>query len=97
MEFKRSPAYVREAIPAMAMSRGGILVLGVTDDRRLVGQPLDQVTLDRVAGVAHEAGVDVDVRAIRVGRVPLTLVVVPAITDRVVTTSDGACCGGSAA
>jgi hypothetical protein len=89
LEFKRSAVYVKEAIPAMAMSRGGMLVLGVTDDRRLAGRPLDQATLDKIVGAAHEAGVDVDVRAIRVGRTPLTLVIVPAVTDRVVTTSDG--------
>jgi len=89
LEFKRSPAFLREAIPAMAMSRGGVLVIGVTDERRLVGRALDQETLDRVASAAYEAGVDVDLRAITVGGTPITLVVVPAVRDRIVTTSDG--------
>lgn len=89
LEFKRSPAFLREAIPAMAMSRGGVLVIGVTDERRLVGRTLDQETLDRVASSAYEAGVEVDVRAITVGGTAITLVVVPAVRDRIVTTSDG--------
>jgi ATP-dependent DNA helicase RecG len=89
LEFKRSPAALKEAIPAMAMSRGGVVVIGVTDERRLVGHSLDQDTLDRVAAAAYEAGVDVDVREIAVGGRPLTLVVVPAVPDRVVTTPDG--------
>jgi hypothetical protein len=89
LDFKRSAHHLREAIPAMAMSRGGVIVLGVSDDRRLVGRPLDQETLDRVMSVAHESGVDVRVRSIRVGRVPLTLVLVPAVHDRIVTTPDG--------
>jgi ATP-dependent DNA helicase RecG len=89
LEFKRSAHHLREAIPAMAMSQGGLIVLGVTDDRRLAGRALDQDTLDRIAAAAYESGVEVAVRAIRVGRVPLTLVVVPAVRDRIVTTPDG--------
>jgi len=89
LDFKRSAGHLKEAIPAMAMSRGGVLVLGVSDERRLVGHALDQETLDRVAAVAYESGVEVDVRAIAVGRVPLTLLVVPAVPDRIVTTPDG--------
>ena len=89
LEFKRSANHVRDAIPAMAMSRGGVLVIGVTDERRLVGRALDQETLDRVASAAYEAGVEVDVRAITVGGTAITLVVVPAVRDRIVTTSDG--------
>jgi hypothetical protein len=73
----------------MAMSEGGVIVLGVTDERRLVGCTLDQATLDRVTAAACDAGVDVAIRAIRVGRVPLVLVVVPAVRDRIVTTPDG--------
>ena len=89
LEFKRSAQHVREAIPAMAMSQGGVIVLGVSDDRELVGRALDQATLDRVATAAYDAGVDVEVRAVRVGRVPLVLVLVPAVRDRIVTTPDG--------
>ena len=67
VEFKRSASFVREAIPAMAMSRGGVLLLGVAEDRSLPGCPLDQATLDRIAQIAYDAGVDVDVREVRVG------------------------------
>ncbi len=56
LEFKRSAHHVRDAIPAMAMSDGGVIVLGVTDERELVGCPLDQETLDRVTCAAYDAG-----------------------------------------
>jgi ATP-dependent DNA helicase RecG len=89
LEFKRSPIRLREAIPAMAMSEGGAIVIGVSDDRELVGRALDQETLDRITAAACECGVDVEVRAVSVGRVPLVLVLVPAVRDRIVTTADG--------
>jgi ATP-dependent DNA helicase RecG len=89
LEFKRSALHLRDAIPAMAMSEGGAIVLGVSDERELVGRALDQETLDRITAAACECGVDVGVRAITVGRVPLTLVLVPAVRDRIVTTPDG--------
>ena len=89
LEFKRSAHHLRDAIPAMAMSAGGAIVLGVTDERDLVGRPLEQETLDRITAAACECGVDVAVREITVRRVPLTIVLVPAIRDRIVTTPDG--------
>jgi ATP-dependent DNA helicase RecG len=89
LEFKRSANHLRDAIPAMAMSEGGAIVLGVSDERELVGRALDQETLDRITAAACECGVEVRVRAVKVGRVPLTLVLVPAIRDRIVTTPDG--------
>jgi hypothetical protein len=89
LEFKESPYHIREVIPAMAMSRGGQIVLGVSDDRRLVGCPLDQRTLDAVMRRAREAAVDVVVTPLRVAAVHLTLVTVPLVGDRIVTTSDG--------
>jgi predicted HTH transcriptional regulator len=89
LEFKESPYHVREVIPAMAMSHGGEIVLGVSDDRRLVGCPLDQRTLDAVTRRAREAAVDVSIAPLRVGAVHLTLVTVPRVGDRIVTTSDG--------
>lgn len=89
LEFKRSAHHVRDPIPAMAMSAGGAIVLGVTDERELVGRPLDQDTLDRITAAACECGVEVGVREITVGRVPLTIVLVPAVHDRIVTTPDG--------
>jgi hypothetical protein len=53
LEFKRSAQRVHESVVAMAMAGGGTIVLGVADDRRLVGCPPDQGTLDRIALVAH--------------------------------------------
>src|SRR5687767_12199918 len=40
LEFKRSAGHLRDAIPAMAMSEGGAIVLGVSDERELVGRPV---------------------------------------------------------
>jgi predicted HTH transcriptional regulator len=89
LEFKASANNLREVIPAMAMTSGGEVVLGVTDERRLVGCSLDQQTLDAVMRRAHECGVEVEIEAIVVGRRQLTVVHVPAVTNRIVTTSDG--------
>jgi ATP-dependent DNA helicase RecG len=89
LEFKRSANHLRDAIVAMAMSDGGVIVVGVGDDHGLVGRALDQETLDRITAAACECGVEVGIRAIHVGRVPLTLVLVPAVRDRIVTTPDG--------
>ncbi len=89
LEFKTSAANLREVIPAMAMTAGGQVVLGVNDKRRLVGCALDQQVLDAVMRRAQDAGVDVGIQPLVVGGVELTLVTVPHVTDRIVTTSDG--------
>jgi ATP-dependent DNA helicase RecG len=90
LDFKRgTPDEVRNTIPAMAMSDGGLLVLGVDDNRKLVGCPLSQNTQDRITRFARECGVDVQLREIKVGEVPLTIVAVPEIRGRIVTTPDG--------
>ncbi len=89
LEFKTSAGNLREVIPAMAMTAGGQVVLGVSDERRLVGCALSQRVLDAVMRRAQESEVDVSVQPLVVGRVGLTLVTVPRVTDRIVTTSDG--------
>jgi schlafen family protein len=89
LEFKASPNNLREVIPAMAMTRGGAIVLGVTDGRALHGCPLDQRTLDQIMRRAQESGVDVELEPLLVGRVALTVVHVPHVKSRIVTTSDG--------
>jgi ATP-dependent DNA helicase RecG len=89
LEFKASANNLREVIPAMAMTRGGEIVLGISDDRRLIGCPLNQRVLDKIMRRAQEARVDVTVEPLVVGGVPLTLVTVPRIADRIVTTADG--------
>ena len=89
LEFKRSAHHLQDSVVAMAMGRGGTVLIGVTDDRRLIGCALDQPTLDRIGLVAHETQVDLGIRALRVAGTPLVAVTVPAIDGRIVTTSDG--------
>jgi hypothetical protein len=73
----------------MAMGEGGTILVGVADDRRIVGCAPVQDTLDRIGFVAFETEVELAVRLLSVGGVALALVDVPAIRDRVVTTPDG--------
>jgi len=89
LEFKRSTASLQESVVAMSMNSGGVILVGVADDRRLTGCRLDQPALDRIAFVAHETAVPVKVRILDVGRTPVIMITVPAVGDRVVTTSDG--------
>jgi ATP-dependent DNA helicase RecG len=89
LEFKRSANHVVESVVAMAMADGGAILVGVTDDRRLVGCAPVQATLDRLVQVATEVDVDVALRLLRVGGATVVLCEVPAVRDRVVTTPDG--------
>ena len=89
LEFKRSAAHVQESVVGMAMARGGTILVGVGDDRRLVGCASVQDALDRVGKVAMETDVELRVRLLRVGGVPVVAVEVPVVRDRVVTTPDG--------
>ena len=105
LDFKRGvPSDVRDAIPAMAMTDGGLIVCGVADDRRLTGCPLSQNTQDRITRYAAECGVDVQLREIAVRSAPaatgpqrqrppeptlLTICAVPEVRGRIVTTPDG--------
>jgi ATP-dependent DNA helicase RecG len=89
LEFKRSANHLQESVVAMAMGSGGAVVIGVSDDRRLVGCAYDQVTLDRISFVAHETQVDLRVRPLLVRGTPVIEVVIPAVHDRIVTTPDG--------
>lgn len=89
LEFKRSAAHLKESVAAMAMSSGGAVIIGVADDRRLVGCPAEQATIDHIALVAHETQVDLSIRPLLVGGTPLIEVLVPCVRDRIVTTPDG--------
>ena len=101
LDFKRGvPSDVRDAIPAMAMTDGGLIVHGVADDRRITGCPLSQNTQDRITRFAAECGVDVQLREIAVGGASgpstpdpepklLTICAVPEVRGRIVTTPDG--------
>ena len=91
LDFKRgvSADAVLDAIPAMAMTDGGLIVHGVANDRSIVGCPLSQRTQDRITRFAAECDVDVRVKAIQVGGTELTLTFVPQVLGRIVTTPNG--------
>jgi ATP-dependent DNA helicase RecG len=89
LEFKSSPGNLQESVVAMSMNAGGVILVGVSDSRRLTGCALDQLALDRIAFVAHETAVAVQVRVLDVAGTPVLMIAVPAVGDRVVTTSDG--------
>ena len=90
LDFKRGiNDSLYEVIPAMAMTNGGILVHGVDDERRILGCPLIQRVQDRITRYAKECSVEVEVRAVGVGGRELTLVAVPEVGERIVTTPDG--------
>lgn len=90
LDFKRgvSPGML-DAIPAMAMTSGGLIIHGVKDDRTIIGCPLSQNTLDRISQYAHQCDVPVEVRSILVDGVELTITTVPEVPGRIVTTPDG--------
>lgn len=90
LDFGVSPAKdLQKTFAAMAMTDGGRVLLGIADDRSLVGCALDQRTFDTVKRAADAVEVDVQVRELRVDGHPLVEVLVPAVHDRIVTTSDG--------
>ena len=90
LDFKRGvPSDIRDAIAAMAMTHGGLIVHGVDDNRNVTGCPLSQNTQDRITRIASECGVDVQLREIAVGQRKLTICAVPEVRGRIVTTPDG--------
>lgn len=89
LDFKESASFLKDIIPAMAMTLGGLIVCGVSDDRRFVGCPLDQKTLDRIYRLAHETGVDVQTQALHVDGLELTVIAVPEVRDHIVTSTEG--------
>jgi ATP-dependent DNA helicase RecG len=90
IEFKRKPERaLRETIAAMAMALGGVVIIGVDDDRTIVGCPATQHIQDRINDAAHDVEVDVTVRELRVADKILTVVHVPVVDGRIVTTPDG--------
>ena len=89
LEFKASVNHIGESVVAMAMTHGGRIVVGVSDERRLTGHPPEQRSLDRIADVAQETGVDLEVERLDVSGTTLLVVTVPAVFPRVVTTPDG--------
>ena len=90
LDFKRGvPADAKDAIAAMAMTQGGLIVHGVDDQRNILGCPLSQNTQDRITRIAAECSVDIQVREIAVGERALTVCAVPEVRGRIVTTPDG--------
>ncbi len=90
LDFKRGVSKgMLDAIPAMAMTAGGLIVHGVNDERRIIGCPFSQNTLNRISQYAHECDVDVTVRSILVDNVELTITAVPEVRGRIVTAPDG--------
>lgn len=89
LDFKRQPAKLREIIPAMAMTSGGLVVIGVTNKRELHGARLDQATSDEIARAARDVGVDVELREVEVDGRGVVIITVPEVPDRIVTTPDG--------
>jgi ATP-dependent DNA helicase RecG len=89
LDFKKGADYLKDVIPAMAMTDGGIILLGVAEDRSLTGRSLTQKIHDTVKRSGNGCGVDVGVKEIDVDGIKLTVVEVPAVTGRVVTTTDG--------
>ena len=90
LDFKRGvPDDIRETIPAMAMTDGGLIVHGVRDNRTLAGCPLSQNTADRIKRYAYECGIEVAMREVEVAEFRLTITEVPEVRGRIVTTPDG--------
>ena len=59
------------------------------DERRVVGCPLTQRTQNQVTAYAKECHVTVELRSVRAGNHDLTIVAVPEVRGRIVTTPDG--------
>jgi ATP-dependent DNA helicase RecG len=89
LELKSSANHLTEPIASFAMTDGGLIVLGIDDRRRLLGCEMTQQVLDRVRRAAHGCGVDIQMKPITVAGIPLTVVAVPEIRGRIVTTPDG--------
>ena len=90
LDFKRGvPDSILRTIPAMAMTSGGLIVHGVTDDRKIVGCSLSQKSMDNIIRRANQCGVEVEIRSFIVGETELIVTEVPEIRGRIVTTPDG--------
>ena len=89
LEFKSSVRHLGESVVAMAMTRGGTILVGVGDGRRVPGCRADQEALDRVAMLSDELQVDLELERLTVGGAVVLAITVPAVAPRVVTTPDG--------
>lgn len=71
------------------MTDGGLAVLGVRDDRKIVGCRLSQRVLDKVTQAGRLCGVEVQLKELRIDGAEITMVAVPEVRGRIVTTPDG--------
>ena len=90
LDFKRGvPDDIQATMPAMAMTTGGLIVHGIDDRRQVVGCPLSPNTQDRITRYAHNCHLEVEVAEIDVEGTKLTVVEIPEVVDRIITTPDG--------
>ncbi len=89
LELKSSANHLYEPLAALAMTDGGLIVLGVDDKRRIVGCGLTQKILDTVRRAAHSCGLEVQLKALSVADEHVTVVAVPEVRGRIITTPDG--------
>lgn len=93
LDFKGGPGdSFKELLPAMAMTDGGLVVLGVSDtddERQIVGCPLGQKTQNGITRYANQCNVPVELKPFRVDGLELIAVEIPQISDRIVTTPEG--------
>lgn len=89
LDFKRQPAKLNELIPAMAMTDGGLIVIGIADDRTVYGCQLTQKVLDQITRAGKDVAVEVQAREVEVDGEHVVVVGVPEVRQRIVTTTDG--------
>jgi ATP-dependent DNA helicase RecG len=90
LDFKsRVPKGLSDTFAAMAMTTGGLVVIGIDDARSVSGAQLEQAVYDGVMTAGHDVEVTLRTHELRVGGVPVVLVEVPAVTGRLVTTPNG--------
>lgn len=90
LDFKREPNQkFKDLIPAYAMTDGGLVVLGIDDDRSLYGCQLTQKIADTITRAGHDVGVEVQYRELKVDGSSVVVVAVPEERGRIVTTTDG--------
>lgn len=89
VELKSSANHLTSAMAAFSMTEGGILVLGIDNKHQIVGCEMTQKVLDTVRRASHSCGIDVQLKPVVVAGAAITLVAVPEIRGRIVTTPDG--------
>lgn len=90
LDFKsRLSKGIADIFAAMAMTTGGLVIIGINDDRSVAGATLEQETYDGVMTAAHDVEVSLRTHELRIDGVPVVLIDVPAVSGRLVTTPNG--------